>query len=339
MKQKTISIEIAVTLREHMKSRLQIALSALIAVTSMCVLPGIAGAQPLVAYTRSTSDDSSHDIWVTRADGSGRRRLTSDGKSLSPAWTPDGKRILFVVGKSEPALGGEIWIMNRDGSGKRQLTRISNWGCESPAVSPNGKQIVFVGLKQLPEGEAPEPQSLIRVMNIDGSSLRTLNIEKGWIPSFVQGGSAIFYQEGGQEAPAGNLNIFSPSNRRKRLLYGRGKQKSFYDGESGAALSPDAKRIALTSFGWWDDDNQRLDQKRAGIVLMSSNGTGAKLILQGQFRNPSWSSDGSKLIFANEYSIQTLDVKTRKRHVLLREKGLGDPVFQPASQRRTTRLR
>jgi Tol biopolymer transport system component len=30
---------------------------------------------------------------VIRADGSGRRRLTSDGISFHPVWSPDGERI------------------------------------------------------------------------------------------------------------------------------------------------------------------------------------------------------------------------------------------------------
>jgi hypothetical protein len=58
------------------------------------------------------------DIYTTRPDGTDLRRLTSDGGSLDPSWTADG-RILFARWADQPL---PRWIMDADGSNARQLS-------------------------------------------------------------------------------------------------------------------------------------------------------------------------------------------------------------------------
>jgi TolB protein len=57
------------------------------------------------------------DIWLMRADGSGRRRLTRDG-SLNeyPAWSPDGRTIAFQSTRQGEF---EIYAMSRCGTEAR----------------------------------------------------------------------------------------------------------------------------------------------------------------------------------------------------------------------------
>src|SRR5207249_8089618 len=53
------------------------------------------------------------DIWVLDPAANTSRRVTFDGGSLSPAWSPDGKRIAFASksggrpGRSEERRGGK----------------------------------------------------------------------------------------------------------------------------------------------------------------------------------------------------------------------------------------
>jgi TolB protein len=56
---------------------------------------------------------------VIRSDGSGLRGLTTEaGRHTWPAWSPDGKRIVFVsVRGGKPA----IYTMNAHGSGQKRL--------------------------------------------------------------------------------------------------------------------------------------------------------------------------------------------------------------------------
>src|SRR6266446_2766813 len=53
-------------------------------------------------------------IYSVKPDGSNRKQLTHRGNNVTPAWTPDGKRIIFASDRSGTR---EIFLMNDDGSG------------------------------------------------------------------------------------------------------------------------------------------------------------------------------------------------------------------------------
>jgi Tol biopolymer transport system component len=111
------------------------------------------------------------EIYVVNADGSGLRRLTRNWKSDgAPAWSPDGRKILFVrSGWSSATVQGDVYVMNADGSGQRNLTRSVTRPFATdtaPAWSPDGRKILFVSNRDR-NGE-------IYVMNADGTGNRKL---------------------------------------------------------------------------------------------------------------------------------------------------------------------
>jgi serine/threonine protein kinase len=81
------------------------------------------------------------DIYISKADGSGLRNLTSDDfRDRSPRWAPDGRTILFYSDRA----GGryQIWSINIDASGLQQITD-SETNVLFPVISPDGSRLIF----------------------------------------------------------------------------------------------------------------------------------------------------------------------------------------------------
>jgi Tol biopolymer transport system component len=71
-----------------------------------------------------SADGASDDVYVIRPDGTDLRRLTTDGISIGPHWTADG-RLVFAripgMGSPAGATGYEAWIMDADGGNLTEL--------------------------------------------------------------------------------------------------------------------------------------------------------------------------------------------------------------------------
>ena len=60
------------------------------------------------------------DIHIVGSDGSGLHALTSDGVSIRPSWTRDG-RVVFTRWSSPTVSSGHNWVMDADSGNARQL--------------------------------------------------------------------------------------------------------------------------------------------------------------------------------------------------------------------------
>ncbi len=128
------------------------------------------------------------DVFVMNADGSSRRRLTrlspNAGFPSSLAWSPDGRRIAFL-------LPGSLQVVNADGSGEKVLTRFPNGVFPSSlAWSPDGNTIAFARLKLGRDRHA----SGIYVIETDGSELHRLTRDIDSNPSWSPDGRQIVFQ-------------------------------------------------------------------------------------------------------------------------------------------------
>jgi TolB protein len=132
-----------------------------------------------IAFVRGYPDA----IWLTDADGSNERQLTtpppkepdsSDVEDTQPDWSPDGNWIAFT--RAHESYEGptgharrrqDIFRVRPDGTGLRQLTRNADNNV-SPAWSPDGKRIVFASNRG--RGDSFD----IYVMNANGGGQKRL---------------------------------------------------------------------------------------------------------------------------------------------------------------------
>jgi dipeptidyl aminopeptidase/acylaminoacyl peptidase len=145
-------------------------------------------------------------IAIVRTDGTVVRRLTTGQKATEPAFSPDGRRIVFRK-LSWKGHTGEIWVMRRDGTHKRLLARAHAFAVdiESPDYSPDGSHIVFSRCHF--EGHSCTTDDVL--MRSDGSHKRFRG--GGFEPAFSPNGRRIaaVVQACGLEACTWSLDSFA----------------------------------------------------------------------------------------------------------------------------------
>jgi Tol biopolymer transport system component len=230
-----------------------------------------------------------HDeLYVMNADGTGLRRLTRNTELGDPAWSPNGRKLVFVErverggAPCRPAgrCHEEIYVINADGTGLRRLTRNAVFD-GNPVWSPDGRRIAFVR-------DRDRQTANIFVMNADGSDQRRLTpnlrrrpwIELAWSPDWKK---IAFVASGGHRGAA---DIFVMNADGSGLRNATNTVTTSYD----FAWSPDGRRIAYLegSLGG------------APLTVVNADGTGKQQLtgpLMVDLGSPSWSPDGRTLAF------------------------------------------
>jgi TolB protein len=120
-----------------------------------------------IVFVSDDLADNSRDIWVMNADGSGRRRLTTNSlQEGTVVWSPDGSKIAF----DDVSSPSDIWVMNSNGTNLKSLTNTGEPLIleREPTWSPDGSKIAFVRNPWDSGGQD------IWVMDSDGSDKKNL---------------------------------------------------------------------------------------------------------------------------------------------------------------------
>lgn len=221
-------------------------------------------------------------IYTVTATGAHRRPLTASRKysSYEPAYSPRGKRIVFVRGFK----GTDLWTMTAAGTHKRPLTSMPGVDETDPAWSPNGQEIAFsVG--------NPAAQNGIWVVGVDGSSQRWLTTGRDVSPSWSPDGSEIAF-----EHFAG-----SPSTGPVEQIYvvpaSGGTPTDLTNDLAVADLtprwSPDGSRILFSTDGG--------GQVQLDLWVMKADGSSRQRITNTPSRNErdaTWSPNGRWIVYS-----------------------------------------
>ena len=244
--------------------------AAIAALALLASAPGAsAPAKQLLAFTRGG------DVFTIASDGTGARRLIRDAHS--PSWSPDGKEIAFVSGRSGDE---EVYVARADGTRIRRLTLLRGPDL-SPSWSTDGRQLAW--------SRAGE----IWTMGSVGSDKRRI-VAKAEIwhehhsPTW-HGARLVFSSN---RVSAFNAELYSV-----RAFDGGGVRRlTFTKGDDGVLgddgmpdYSPDGKRIVFTS----NRDRQ------AEIYVMNADGSGQRRLTRkpADDFSPRFSPDGREIAF------------------------------------------
>jgi TolB protein len=241
-------------------------------------------------------------IYVMRADGSGRTRLTdarSRRASGLPAWSPDGSKIAFVREVS-PGGRGQVWMMQADGGNPHPVTRRPARNSEesTPAWSPNGRRLTFARIRYgtrrlttkliVADADGAHESVLVRVISKD--RLRFVSA-----PAWSPDGRRILFTRTTLDRHyyfKPSLEGVNPDGTGRRTLAGNA---------DGGSWSPDGSQIAFASVRDHNGSNCGSDECswNGEIYVMNADGSRRRRLTasKGDDERPAWSPDGQHIAF------------------------------------------
>jgi dipeptidyl aminopeptidase/acylaminoacyl peptidase len=169
-----------------------------------------------------------------RPDGTGRTEVSAHPRVGQPS--PDGKSTVYVEVSGEDHRVSAIWVADTDGKNARNVSPETGTDFASPAWSPDGRRIVFIGVAG--------GRQQVHVMDRDGKNVRQVTDlpANAWDPAFGADGRLAYLTVAKDDG----------KGRRTELVVSNGKeavtvaQPPFI---TAYAWSPDGKSLAYAKPG------------------------------------------------------------------------------------------
>jgi TolB protein len=249
-----------------------------------------------IAFTR---DDR---IWVVDSDGAGARAVTPRG--MSPSWHPSGRYIAYHVIDVDRH---RLVITDVVTGAQRSLTNEKGALDNSPAISPDGRSVVFSR-----SVEATASSTDLFVMPFDGGRPTRISVARGSING----------------APSWSID-----GRRVAFNSDRSGRSEIYiadaDGTNASLLSADAfgERNMRTDPSWSPDGRMLAYASMVGgsmqiLTINLRDRTVRQLTSDGNNKSPSWAPDGRHIVFSSNRSgteqLWIVDVESGRPRQLVR---------------------
>jgi Tol biopolymer transport system component/predicted Ser/Thr protein kinase len=270
-------------------------------------------------FTVADPKTNANSIWEISAGGSDLHPLLPSWNSppaeCCGSWTPDGKYFVF---QSSHGGRSDIWALREAGGflrpGRSKPLQLTSGPLDflGPVPSKDGKRLFVIGSQ--PRGELARYDAKSRqfVPYLSGLSADSVSISKDgqWV-AFVS-------------YPEGSLwKMKLDGSERLQLTF---PPTQVYL----PRWSPDGKQIAFCATS---------PTRPSTIQLISADGGNPQELFSASLADPGWSADGSALVFTDRwspeaekkgsFSVQFMDLKTRKVTMLAGSEGFYSPRWSP----------